>query len=141
MIEPFLFSILLLPKKIPTHSTLDTPLIFKRERSPNFSIIAKNAWNEDSKSVSRILLPIRIETIARGGANKNLTRSGGAEKRCSKRKKGGGRGREGGGWQRGRVYDSRSTRRAKGATAKLVIIRPYFFVASCEKTGCGRRWR
>lgn len=31
-------------------------------------------------------------------------------------------------------FTTRATRRAKGTTAKLVIIRPYFFVASKKKT-------
>lgn len=79
----------------------------KRQSSPNLSSISeswKNDWNEDSEP-KRFLPPYKDGDDR--GSDKNLTRSGGEEKRCSKRKKGEG-GREGGrrSWQRGRVYDS-----------------------------------
>lgn len=100
----------------------------KRERSPNsFCFSRKTLRTEDSKAKcfhDSILPPIRNETIER--RNKNLTRSK-AKKNAARNVK------RGEGWQRGRVYDSR---RAKGATAKLVIIRPYFF----PREDCGRRW-
>lgn len=108
----------------------------KRQSSPNLSSISeswKNDWNEDSEP-KRFLPPYKDGDDR--GSDKNLTRSGGEEKRCSKRKKGEG-GREGGGGVGSEVEFTtpRSTRRAKGATAKLVIIRPYFFLGVLREDG------